>query len=127
MNYQFYNPHPQQKRVRDCVKRALTLATGKDYKQVSLELNRLKKETGAKEFNSNENWKEYVKRLGWEKLSFPAIKGQPRMNGHTFTENYPMGTYLLRMAGHLVTVKDGVLYDTWDSRDKCVYNAWKVK
>lgn len=127
MSYRFYNPHPQQKLVADCVKRSLTLATGKDYKQVSLELNRLKKEIGAKEFNSTENWKEFVKRLGWKKLSFPAIKDQPRMNGYTFTEKYPKGTYLLRMAGHLVTVKDGVLYDTWDSRDKCVYNAWRVE
>ena len=49
--FSYYNPHPQGKRVKDCLKRALTLATG----------------------------------------------------------------------------KDGVLHDTWDSRDRCVYNAWVVK
>lgn len=127
MTYKFYNPHPEGKKVGDCVKRALTLATNKDYKTVSLELNRLKKVTGAKKFNDNNNWKEYVKLQGWEKLSFPAIAGQPRMNGHRFVENYPKGTYLLRMSKHLVTVKDGIIYDTWDCRDKCVYNAWIVK
>lgn len=125
--FKFYNPHPQGKFVDDCVKRAITKATGKDYLEVQRELNRYKKVTKAKEFNENKNWKPYVEKvLGGVKISFPAVKGESRMNGYSFPEQYPEGTYLLRMAGHLCCCKDGVIYDTWDCRCKCVYNAWKI-
>jgi hypothetical protein len=127
MSFEFLNLHPKGKNVRDCVKRALTFATGLTYQEVSLMLNRLKEETNCKKFNEDKNWKEYIKRLGYEKLSFQAIQGCNRMTGETFCEYYPSGTYLLRMAHHLTICKDGVIYDTWNCSEKCVYNAWKVK
>lgn len=125
--YEFYNPHPQEKLVGDCVKRALTKASGKTYQEVSNELNRIKREIGASAYNSNPVWKKYVNEyIKTEKLSFPAVKGEERMNGYKFCKYYPEGTYVLRMAGHLSCCVDGVIYDTWDCQDKCVYNAWRV-
>lgn len=124
--YKFLNLHPQGKNVNDCVKRAIAGAENRDYMEVQRELNRLKKKTGAKRFNDNENWKTYVKDKGYTKLSFPAVKGEPRMNGKMFCEAYPEGRYILRMARHLTCCVDGVIYDTWDCTEKCVYNAWKV-
>lgn len=125
--YKFLNVHPQGKRVGDCVKRAITTATQKDYKEVSRELNRYKKISGSEKFNSNENWRGYVENvLRAEKISFQAVKGQPRMNGERFCKTYPKGRYILRMASHLSCCVDGVIYDTWDCSDKCVYQAYKV-
>ena len=49
------------------------------------------------------------------------------MNGHKVAETHPTGSYILRMAGHLSSCVDGVILDTWDCRDKCVYNAYKVR
>lgn len=125
--YKFCNPHPDGKRVRDCVKRAICLAEGRDYRDVKNELNRLKREIGAEKFNSNNNWKTYIDRKGYNKISFPAVAGESRMNGHKFAETYPTGSYILRMAGHLSACVDGVILDTWDCRSKCVYNAYKVR
>lgn len=125
--YKFCNPHPDGKRVRDCVKRAICLAEGRDYRDVKNELNRLKREIGAEKFNSNNNWKTYIDRKGYNKISFPAVTGESRMNGHKFAETHPTGSYILRMAGHLSSCVDGVILDTWDCRDKCVYNAYKVR
>ena len=125
--YKYLNLNPNDKRVGDCVKRAFSCAENKDYRIVALELNRLKKETGCKNFNDNKNWKEYIKRQNYEKLSFPAEKGKPRMNGERFSEIFNKGSYILRMAGHLSACVDGVIYDTWDCSYKCVYNAWKVR
>lgn len=125
--YSYLNLHPQQKLVRDCVKRSLTLLTERPYEQVSKELNDLKKETKCKKFNSNKNWKIYVQRLGWEKFYYPSEKGKPRMNGERFCISHPKGKFLLRMAHHLTAVIDGVIYDTWDCSQKCVYNAWEVR
>lgn len=125
--YKFCNPHPDGKIVNDCVKRAICLAEGRDYKDVKNDLNRLKRELGLKKFNSNENWKTYLERKNYEKISFPAKAGECRMNGHKFAEIHPAGSYILRMSKHLVACVDGVILDTWDCRDKCVYNAYKIR
>lgn len=128
MSFIYNNPHPKGKKVGDCVKRALTLATNKDYLEVQRELNKIKKITKSQKFNDNKNYKYYIEKvLGYKKLSFPAKVGIPRMNGERFCETYPKGKYILRMAGHLSCSIDGVINDTWDCSEKCVYNAWEVK
>lgn len=126
--YQFYNAHPKGLDVGDCVKRAISKTTGMDYMDVQRALNRYKKVTGAKSFNSDRNCDKYVEEvLKAHKLSFPARAGQKRMNGQRFCESYSKGHYILRMAGHWTACIDGVIYDTWDCSDKCVYNAWLIK
>jgi hypothetical protein len=125
--FNFFNPHPEGKSVRDCVKRAIVKATGKDYKEVQLELNRYKKVSGAEKFNDWKNVHSYIENvLGGQKLSFPAQTGQPRMNGERFCQAFPEGTFLLKMAGHLTCVSGGNLFDTWDCSKKCVYVAWRI-
>ena len=127
MSFVFYNPHPKGKIVGDCVKRAICKTTGIDYMEVQRTLNRLKRELGAAEFNDKQVTDEFVKRNGFTILSFPAKKGQPRMNGERFCGAYPIGSYILQMAGHWAACVDGVIYDTWDCSEKCVYRAFKVK
>ena len=126
--FQFYNAHPEGKRVGDCVKRAVTYVTGMDYHQVQLELNRYKKVTGAKTYNESKNCSGYVENvLHMKKLSFPAQKGIARMNGYTFAKSFPKGRYILNMAHHWTACVDGVIYDTWDCREKCVYTAYELR
>lgn len=126
--YKYFNAHPKGLSVGDCVKRAITLAAQMDYMEVQRELNRYKKVTGAKAFNSDYNPHKYVENvLHGVKLSFPAEKGKPRMNGQRFCESYKKGRYILNMAGHWSCCVDGVIYDTWDCSDKCVYTAYKIE
>ena len=125
--YKFLNLHPKRKIVRDCVKRAIAGAENRDYMEVQRELNCLKKETHCDCFNNRKNITAYMQKHGYIKLSFPAVKGKPRMNGERFCQAYPKGRYILNMAGHLTCCVDGVIYDTWDCSQKCVYNAWKVR
>lgn len=124
--YRFLNLHPKGKIVNDCVKRAIAGAENRDYMEVQRELNLLKKETYCDYFNDRKNIAAYMQKHGYTKLSFPAVKGEPRMNGERFCQAYPKGRYILNMAGHLTCCVDGVIYDTWDCSQKCVYNAWKV-
>lgn len=125
--YKYFNAHPKGLSVGDCVKRAITVAAQMDYMEVQRELNRYKKVTGAKAFNSDYNPHKYVENvLHGVKLSFPAEKGKPRMNGQSFCESYKKGRYILNMAGHWSCCVDGVIYDTWDCSDKCVYTAYKI-
>lgn len=125
--YMYYNAHPKQLLVGDCVKRAITLASGMDYMEVQRELNRYKKVTGAKAFNTDYNPHKYVENvLHGVKLSFPAEAGKKRMNGEKFCVAYPKGRYILNMAGHWSCCIDGIIYDTWDCSEKCVYTAYRL-
>ena len=125
--YQYFNAHPKGKIVGDCVKRAITKATGMDYMEVQRQLNRYKKVTGAYSYNTDHNPHKYVENiLHGVKLSFPAKSGQKRMTAGTFSEKYPKGKYILNMAGHWSCCVNGIIYDTWDCSEKCVYTAYKV-
>lgn len=126
--YKYLNVHPKGLRVGDCVKRAITLVAGIDYMEVSKELNRYKKVSKCPYFNSNKNCEGYVEKvLKLNKISFPAVSGKPRMNGTRFCEAFPKGRYILRMAKHWTACVDGIIYDTWDCSEKCVYKAWKFE
>jgi hypothetical protein len=41
-----------------------------------------------------------------------------------FCEDYPNGTYVLSFGGHVATVQDGDLYDSWDSSNLVPQYYW---
>lgn len=125
--FEFYNPHPDGKFVGDCVKRAFCKVTAEPYREVQKQLNAIKREIGGEAYNDNRVWQEFIKRHGWFKINFPSKRGERMMDGFTFCEEFAKGTYVLSMAGHLCACVDGVIYDTWDCRSKCVYTAFRVK
>ena len=40
---------------------------------------------------------------------------------------FEKGTYLITMKNHITVIVDGVLYDTFDCRNKKMWCSWKVK
>ena len=44
-----------------------------------------------------------------------------------FIEQHPTGTYVLGFGGHTATVKDGVLYDSWDSSMERPQFFWRKR
>jgi len=69
---------------------------------------------------------EYI--LGWtaERIAFPAVKGQRRMNPATFHTAFPEGRFVVRTARHVYAVVDGVTYDQMaPDPERCIYAAWK--
>lgn len=40
--------------------------------------------------------------------------------------NILSGTYLVTMPGHITVIKNGTLYDTFDCRNRRMWNAWKT-
>lgn len=122
--------------ARDCVTRAIAIATGKDYKEVYDDLNSLaKKERVGKRKRKISNsrsgvykttYKRYLESLGW--VWIPTMEIGSGCNVHLRADELPRGVIICRLSGHLATVKDGVLYDTFDcSRggSRCVYGYFK--
>ena len=121
------NPHPQGKRVKDCVKRACVFASRINYHDIAIMLNRYRKISGVNKFNDNDNWKPFVEKV----LLGKKNKGDMRTEfyGRRYTvdewaEWWENDTCLLRVARHLVATINGDYYDTWDSGEKSVYIAY---
>lgn len=121
--FQYTNPHPQGCLVGDCVKRAITIATGTDYNQVSLELNRHKKLTGAKVFNENKNWESYVTKVAKAK----KVTGWANTKVGEFCKQNKTGRFILSIRKHVVAVVDGKILDTWNCSYKAIGKVYKVE
>ena len=125
--FKFTNPHPQGKRVGDCVKRACCLASGINYHDIAIMLNRYKKETGCSKFNNSDNWKSFVENVLLGKKDKDDM--QHAFYGRRYTVDdyaryWDEETAILRCSHHIVCVKDGDYLDTWDSGEKGVYIAY---
>jgi hypothetical protein len=128
--------------ARDCVVRAIAIASGKDYKEVYQELRERNKQYAnnsrslkAKKLRikgstpRNGNYKEvygkYIEDLGFKWVTCMKI-GQG-VRTHVAEEELPKGTLILRLSRHIACVKDGVLYDTFDCSEagnRAVYGYW---
>ena len=119
----YYNPNPLKKETGDCVVRALCKATGKDWELVYSELCQLGFELKVMP-NSDECWKEYLIRTGFIYHSIKVKKGsrRPRVDEFARKKEHKDGTYVLKVANHIVTCKEGHYYDTWDSGECCLFS-----
>lgn len=113
---------PKQK--NDCTVRALALARRLSYDEAYGILAEAGRSCSAKfMFNEWINRQEFAK-----KISFPAVKGESRMNPPKFCRQFPSGRYICKTAKHVFAVIDGVVYDdhvTYDER--CIYSAWEIQ
>jgi hypothetical protein len=79
--------------------------------------------SGAATYNHNKNWLPYVENvLKWKKLS-----GYNNMKVGEFAKEHLEGTYLISVRGHLTTVKNGKILDTWNCSFKAINKVWQVK
>ena len=123
--YQYYQPNAKDLKDKygDCVIRALTKAMGKEWMQVFDELVPI-----AKEFQCMPNCKpcyeKYLLNNGFTYKGISNTKGTTRPTVESFAKEHRSGTYVLRVAHHLVTVQDGMYFDTWDSGRKSLYGYW---
>ena len=126
--FKFVNPHPQGKRVGDCVKRALCLASEINYHDIAIMLNRYRDVSKTERYNSNRNWKMFVENV---LLGIDLGNLQYANCGHRYLVSEfakcRRNKAILRCSHHLVAVNGmGDYLDTWDSGDKSVYKAWGI-
>lgn len=121
------NPHPLGKNAKDCVKRACVLASGINYHDMAIMLNRYRKISGGEKFNSNKNYKQFIEKVLLGRKDPNDM--QHAFEGHRYTvEDYADYNHtksaILRCSKHLVACRYGDYMDTWDSGYKGVYIAW---
>ena len=122
--YAYTNPHPKDLvSLGDCVFRAISVATGKDWLTVYDELTKLGREVLAPP-NDKHTYSVYLDRIATRE---PVIHNGKRLMGQQLARRKDGATYVIRSAGHVATVKDGKVRDTWNSGDRSAYIIWKIK
>lgn len=112
-----YNPHPLKNKIGDCVIRALTKALNQTWEKTYADL-------AVEGFikcdlpNADIVWGKYLIEKGFCRKLIPD-DGFGDYTVEDFANEHPEGIFVLSMPGkHVVTVVDGSIYDTWDSRDE---------
>ena len=121
--YRYLNKNPKARDTEDCVLRAVSLAQGKTWDKVYDELSQLAKERGML-FSDAEFVEDYLDSL-YQRTCYKNNK--VAMTVGEFVENHPEGVWLVTMRGHITCVKNGILYDTFDCRDRLIWCAWEVR
>lgn len=125
-NWVYFNPHPQQKIVGDCVKRALTKATGMDYRDVKIELNRIKRQINGSGFNDKKVYEYFLRKHGFVKYPINVTKGSSRGTINQLCRSMDDDEIIVcSVAGHLVTLEDHKFHDTWDCGYKSLYCTYR--
>lgn len=108
-----FNPNPRSQRVGDCVIRAICKAMSVDWETafsgIMVKACQLSDMPSA-----NVVWGAYLRENGFRRYIVDD-HGQHVYTVDDFCRDHPTGTYVLGIDGHVVCVKDGHYWDTWDS------------
>lgn len=110
------NLNPDHLRVGDCVIRAIAKATEQAWEEtyIGVAIKGLEMHDMP---SANHVWGAYLKDKGFVRKHVEDGNEQ-FYTVEDFAHDHPQGTYVLAISGHVVCVKDGVLYDSWDSREE---------
>lgn len=111
--YAEYNPNPVARKVGDCAVRAVAKALDTDWESAYLMLVSNGFSMGDMP-SSDSVWGATLRQHGFYRESLPN-NCPDCYNAIDFMEDHPHGTYVLGFGGHVATVVDGNLYDSWDS------------
>ena len=121
--FTFYNANPKGRITCDCVVRAICTALNEPYNDILKEMFDMAIKTGY-EYTDKKNIDEYLQLKGWTKRKQPRKKDNTKYTGEEFCGIFK-GVCVANIGGqHIVCIKNGKIYDTWNSTDGCIGNYW---
>ena len=122
-------PNPTEKlksKKGDCVIRAFALSANIDWLQAfDLLVENARKTYNAP--NDNINVHQTLLAYGYEYTAVKAEKGKKRLDVKTFCEKNPKGRFYLVVANHHTAIVDGIIRDTWNTSECCIYRIYRLK
>lgn len=120
--YVFYNPNPFNKKIGDCVIRAICKVTNSDWDKVYLDI--CNKGYKMKDMpSSNSVWGTYLKDKGFRRYIISNFCPDC-YSIRDFCKDNPTGHFVVGTDGHVVAVVDGRYYDVWDSGSETPLYVW---
>ena len=125
MAYIEFNPNPVGRRVGDCSVRAVARALNMGWEAafIALTVNGLSMGDMP---SSDSVWGATLRQNGFYREAIPNTCPDC-YTVSDFCMDHPEGTYVLGMGGHVATVVDGDLYDSWDSSKEIPQFVWYRK
>ena len=121
--YKFYNPNPSNQRVGDCAVRAIAKATDQSWENAYLNLA-IEGLMLSDMPSANYVWGMLLHKNGFEEKiissTCPACTSVAR-----FAEEHPRGTFVAATQNHVVAIKDGCYFDSWDSGEEIILYFWE--
>lgn len=120
--WQWYNPNPAGRSVGDCAVRAVAKALGISWEDAYEEIA----ESGFKMADmpsSDSVWGAVLRRHGFYRTAIPNACPDC-YTAEDFCEENKKGVFVLGFGGHVATVVDGILYDSWDSSEELPQYYW---
>lgn len=123
MAYIEYNPNPVGRRVGDCAVRAIAKALnmGWEAAYIALTINGMQM---GDVMNADSVWGSVLRQNGFRRKSLPD-SCPDCYTAADFCEDHPHdGIAVLGFGGHVATVVNGDLYDSWDSSKEVPQFYW---
>lgn len=118
-----FNPNPQGTNVGDCTIRAISKALNKSWEETYMRLC-LEGFHVCDMPSANRTWGSMLRRNGFKRSIIPDTCPECYTVAH-FAQEHPKGVYILALSGHVVCVKDGDWYDSWDSGNGVPIYYWE--
>lgn len=117
-----YNPNPAGRRTGDCTVRAVAKALDMTWEEAywALAINGAlmgDMPSGDSVVGS------LLRQHGFRRSVVPTVCPEC-YTAAEFARDNPVGTYVLGFGGHVATIRDGVLYDSWDSSNEMPQYYW---
>ena len=109
MAWRKYNKNPCGKSIGDCAVRAVSVALGLTWYQ-AFDLLCVEARHMCNLPSADEVWGAVLTQNGFAKRAIHQVQ-----TAEEFCKAHPDGVFVLAFGGHVATVVDGVLYDSWDS------------
>lgn len=123
--WKMYNPNPSGRNVGDCAVRAVAKALNLDWETAYVLISMAGYQMNDMP-TSNSVWGAVLRKNGFYRHSIPNTCPDCYSVG-AFTDDHPSGVYVVGTGNHVMTVVDGVVYDSWDSRNEIPVYYWSEK
>lgn len=118
MAWKVHNPNPAGRHVGDCTVRAITKATGQTWEEAYVGIC-IQGFLMCDMPSNNAVWGSYIRRKGFKKKAIPD-ECPDDYTVEDFCKDHPNGTFIVAVNGHVLTVENGDLFDSWDSSREIV-------
>ena len=120
-----YNPNPSGRNVGDCAVRAIAKALDIDWEKAYAKL--VTNGYAMSDMPSADSvWGSVLRQNGFYRESIPNTCPDC-YTAYDFCIDHPDGVFVLSFGGHVATVKDGTLYDSWNSEREVPVYYWYRK
>ena len=125
--WEYFQPNPKQEKAGDCQIRAVCATTGLDWYTVFDKMVEFCREN-CYVWYSVDGYNYLENKFNFKKLpSAKREKGKSAITVQKFCKLNPKGKFIVSTVHHVVGIKDGKYYDSWNSGDCAIYRIYKLE